>query len=240
MPPVPAFPAKLTASGKPPAPAKPTAPPALATPAEPATPAASAEPRTVVASISSAVVASSVAVSSHEDARALAAAVTATTLSASASALAAALSILAANAALCIMAPSFFGVSGRAHTDVVVRCWLNERARLAARAPRGEDANICAVPPVPVPKKLRPRVSNGPAMPFLPEEDGEAKADRGDPDRLEGVETDQSDPNEDRGEGVAIIDTEGSTSCARSRDCWIDRPRMCFDWTCTGGAGAGG
>lgn len=94
---------------------------------------------------------------------------------------------------------------------------------------------------MPVPKKLRPRVSNGPAIPFFPEEDGEAKADRGDPDRLEGVDTDQSDPNEDRGDGVAIVEAEGSTtSRVRSRDCWNDRPRMCFGWSCTGGdAGAG-
>lgn len=194
-------------------------------------------------SISSAVVASSVAVSSDEDALALssAAATTnaaaATTSSKSVSGLTAALSMVAANAALCIMAPSFFGVSGLAHTDVVVRCWLKERARLAARAPRGEDANICAVPPVPVPKKLLPRVRSGPAMPFFPEEEGEAKAEGGDPDRREGVETDQSDPNEDRGEGVAIVEAEGcstsraeevSASRTRSRNSWDDRPRMCF------------
>lgn len=184
-------------------------------------------------SISSAVVASSVAASSQEDSRALASntAVAANIVSASASGLIAALSILAAKAALCIITPSFFGVSGRAHTDVVVRCWLNERARLAARAPLGEDANMCDAPPVPVPKKLRPRVRRGPAIPFFPGLVGEGKADRGDPDRRDGVEADQSDPNEERGEGVGIVEAEGSgsRSRARSRNSLNDRPRMCFD-----------
>ena len=160
------------------------------------------------------------AASSQEDSRALASAtaVAANTVSAStASGLTAVLSILAANAALCIIAPSFFGVSARAHTDVVVRCWLKERARLAARAPRGEDANICDAPPVPVPKKLRPRVRSGPAIPFFPELVGEGKADRGDPDRRDGVETDQSEPKEERGEGVGIVEAEGSGSRSRTR-----------------------
>ena len=120
-----ALPAKLPASRKPPEPAKPAELPAPATPAKPANPAAPAEPRTVVPSISSAVVASSVAVSSQDDARARAsasAAATATTALSTPASLTSALSRVAASAALCIKVPSFFGVFGRAHTDVVVRC----------------------------------------------------------------------------------------------------------------------
>lgn len=46
-----------------------------------------------------------------------------------------------------------------AQTEGVMLWWLNDLARLAARAPRGDDANMVATPPVPVPKKLLPRAT---------------------------------------------------------------------------------
>lgn len=79
------------------------------------------------------------------------------------------------------METSFLGAStSEAHTDDVDPLVWNDRARrAAARAPLGEDANMCVVPPEPGPKKLLPRARSG-RDPFPPAPKEAATSD-GDP-----------------------------------------------------------